>query len=50
MLGGWHMPWPEGDWVELIDRPLLVFTFEESEPWVEVWKWDDGYKIIQRIT
>ena len=50
VLGGWHFPWPDGDWEELLDRPLLVWTFEESEPWVEVWGGDDGFEVVQRIT
>jgi hypothetical protein len=50
VLGGWHFPWPDGDWEELIDHPLLVWTFEDSEPWVEVWGNEDGFKVLQRIT
>jgi hypothetical protein len=49
VLGGWHFPWPDGDWEELLDRPLLVWTFEESEPWVEVWG-GAGLEVKQRIT
>jgi hypothetical protein len=36
-LGGWHMPWPDGDWLEYVDKQLLIFTVRDSEPWVEVW-------------
>jgi hypothetical protein len=50
MLGGWHFPWPEGDWAARIDRPLLVLTFEESEPWVEVWGKGKGFEVKQRVT
>ncbi len=49
VLGGWHFPWPDGDWEQLLDRPLLVWTFAESEPWVEVWG-GDGFQVKQRIT
>jgi hypothetical protein len=50
VLGGWHFPWPEGDWEELRDRDLLVWTIEESEPWVEVWRSGDKINVMQRIT
>jgi hypothetical protein len=33
----------------LLDRPLLVWTFEESEPWVEVWG-GDGFEVKHRTT
>jgi hypothetical protein len=49
VLGGWHFPWPEGDWEDLADRPLLVWTFEDSEPWVEVWGGDE-FEVKQRAT
>ena len=50
VLGGWHFPWPDGDWEELLSRPLLVWTLADSEPWVEVWDGADGMQVIQRIT
>jgi hypothetical protein len=50
VLGGWHMPWPDGDWDELVDKRLIVWTFAESEPWVEVWKDEGSFHVIQRIT
>jgi hypothetical protein len=50
VLGGWHLPWPEGDWVELIKSQLIAWTFKDSEPWVEVWRTDGLYRVIQRIT
>jgi hypothetical protein len=50
VLGGWHFPWPDGDWAELTDRPLLVWTFADSEPWVEVWGNGKGFEVKQRIT
>lgn len=50
-LGGWNMPWPEGDWEELLDQTLLVWTFQDAEPWVEVWQdAERGLHVIQRIT
>jgi hypothetical protein len=50
VLGGWHFPRPDGDWEELREQSLLVWTFDESEPWVEVWRAPAGYRVIQRIT
>jgi len=37
MLGGWHLPWPEGDWYDYLDKQLAIFTIRDSEPWIEVW-------------
>ena len=50
VLGGWHFPWPDNDWEERLAEQLLVWTFEESEPWVEVWGTSSGYRVLQRIT
>jgi hypothetical protein len=50
VLGGWHFPWPDGDWEELRQTPFVLWTIDDSEPWVEVWKEGVGYKVIQRIT
>jgi hypothetical protein len=50
VLGGWHFPWPDDDWEELRDRPLLVWTIDESEPWVEAFGGPEGFQVFQRIT
>jgi hypothetical protein len=50
VLGGWHFPWPDGDWEELREQHLLVWTLEDSEPWVEVWAEPIGFRVMQRIT
>jgi hypothetical protein len=50
VLGGWHFPWPDGDWEELRQKPLLVWTLDDSEPWVEVWGVPGGFRVMQRIT
>ncbi|EMN5133992.1 hypothetical protein RVV79_007191 [Burkholderia contaminans] len=48
VAGGWNMPWPDDD--ELIGLDLVLWTFEESEPWVEVFSDGGRYSVIQRIT
>jgi hypothetical protein len=51
MLGGWHLPFPDPDWHELVDDHLMVMTIRDSEPWVEAWRTKAGhFKVIQRIT
>jgi hypothetical protein len=50
VLGGWHMPWPDDDGDALIDQHLIAWTFEDAEPWVEVWQQGRGYRVIRRIT
>lgn len=51
VLGGWHMPWPDGDWYDLLEQTLVVWTFEDSEPWVEVWRdTKNNYTVLQRVT
>ena len=51
VLGGWHMPFADHDWHDLIDDCLMVITVRDSEPWVEAWRNRTGqFKVIQRIT
>jgi hypothetical protein len=50
VLGGWHVPWPDGDWLELVEHPLVVLTLAESEPWVEAFNMGQGFRVIQRIS
>lgn len=50
VLGGWHFPWPDNDWEQLLQDRLIAWTFEESEPWVEVWEQNRAFRVIQRIT
>ena len=50
VLGGWHLPWPDGDWPALVDATLLLWTFAESEPWVEGWSKDGRQWVVQRVT
>jgi hypothetical protein len=51
VLGGWHLPFPEDDWHDLIDEHLILLTLRGSEPWVEAWCTRAGdFRVIQRIT
>jgi hypothetical protein len=50
VIGGWHFPWPDGDWADLIDCNLLVWTFEDCEPWIEAWSDGSREWVFQRIT
>jgi hypothetical protein len=50
VVGGWHVPWPDGDWEDLLADTLVLMTLEESEPWIEVWRTAAGFRVIQRIT
>lgn len=50
VLGGWHCPWPENDWDELLDYRFIAWTFADAEPFVEVWYRNGDFRVIQRIT
>lgn len=51
VLGGWHMPWPEGDFKELLQDQLLIWTLQDPEPWVELWRKSSGeFRVVQRIS
>jgi hypothetical protein len=49
-LGGWSMPWPDGDWKKRIKDELLIWTFADSEPWLEVWRRKHELEVVERIT
>ena len=50
VLGGWHFPWPDDDWDGRLNETLVLSTFEDSEPWIEVWFKDGAFNVMQRIT
>ncbi|MFE0501241.1 hypothetical protein ACFW0P_10725 [Lysobacter soli] len=50
VLGGWHFPWPDGDWKELADKELVLWTLREAEPWVEVFHDGKGFEVKVRLT
>jgi hypothetical protein len=51
MLGGWHEPWPENDAYDDEPGRLVLWTFKDAEPWLEVWQRPSGHlEVIPRIT
>jgi hypothetical protein len=51
ILGGWHVPWPENDAYDDEPGKLVLWTFKDSEPWLEVWQRPSGeLHVIPRIT
>lgn len=50
VLGGWHFPWPDGDWAELAEQRLVVWTLRGAEPWIEVFADGSDYTVYGRIT
>ena len=50
IIGGWQMPWPDGDFEEFIDHDLVLWTFKDAEPWIEVFLKDGKFIVKQRVT
>ena len=51
IVGGWHFPWPDGDWAERLEDELLLWTLAEAEPWIELWRSAAGtLNVRERIT
>lgn len=48
--GGWHFPWPDGDFRELVDSELVVWTIRDAEPWIEVFEKGGTYSVKTRVT
>ena len=50
-IGGWHIPWADDDFYIPREMRLMVWTFQDSEPWYEVFLSPLGnYVIKSRIT
>ena len=51
-LGGWCWGWPDEAWDERENKgqQLMVVTYRDSEPWVELWWTGKGYEAIQHHT
>jgi len=50
-IGGWHVSWPDDDFYIPREMRLMVWTFQDSEPWYEVFLSPlRNYIIKSRIT
>ena|SRR5215831_6264094 len=50
-IGGWHLIWPDDDFYIPREMRLMVWTFQDSEPWYEVFLSPlRNYIIKSRIT
>lgn len=49
-LGGWPITWPDESAQEQLRRQLVLRTYENSEPWLEVFRRGKGYDVRLRIT
>ena len=50
VLGGWHMAWPEDNAYDENEGSLLLWTFRDAEPWIEVWLEGQQLNVKTRIT
>jgi hypothetical protein len=51
VMGGWHTLWPDSDDYGAQPERLVLWTFRDAEPWVEVWTDDSGSLLaVPRIT
>lgn len=51
ILGGWHQLWPEDDAFDVEPGRLVLWTFQDAEPWLEVWQRPSGeLEVVSRIT
>ena len=50
VMGGWHFPWPDGDWELLAEMELVLWVLRGAEPWVEVFRDGSNFVVKQRIT
>lgn len=51
-LGGWCWGWPDEAWDERENQGqhLVLTTFENSEPWIEVWWTGHGFEATAHLT
>lgn len=49
-LGGFPHAWPEGNEAWEMQSPLILRTYANSEPWIEVYLENGSYRVFQRIT
>jgi hypothetical protein len=49
-LGGWPITWPDEGADEQLDRQLVLRTYADSEPWIEVFRKGRSFQVVERIT
>jgi len=49
-LGGWPITWPDEAADEQLGRQLVLRTYANSEPWIEVFRKGRKYEVVDRIT
>jgi hypothetical protein len=51
VVGGWHTFWPDSEDFAAQPGRLVLWTFRDAEPWVEVWADESGsLRAVPRIT
>ncbi len=50
VLHGWHQQWPEDDFYMPAEMRLLLWTFWDAEPWLELWHRRPNFRVELRIT
>ena len=48
--GGWSWTWPDSESSDFLNTELVLLTIRDSEPWVEVLKGPNGYRVLQRVS
>ena len=49
-LGGWPVTWSDEAATDQLHKKLVLRTYADSEPWIEVFKRGQKYECISRIT
>ncbi|SMB79126.1 hypothetical protein [Deinococcus hopiensis] len=51
-LGGWCWGWPDQTWDERekLNQQLMLVTYEDSEPWVELWWTGQDFEVVEHLT
>lgn len=49
-LGGWNIGWPDESIDEQQNKQLILRTYQNAEPWVEVFRVGQDYEVCVRIT
>ncbi len=50
VMGGWHIHWPDDDFYMPKEMELVVWTFRDAEPYVEVWSRRPNFILKLRST